>query len=67
MNDLLSRTFSRHNSANSYVDLKIDSMEYLEMEKKVTIDAQTNLALFFEQVGTIKNEIDKAKRVLYNL
>eukprot|EP00249_Psilotum_nudum_P018502 c26840_g1_i1 orf=646-1581(-) len=67
MNDLLSRTFTPGKGSSYYVDLKMEGMHNLEMEGMGAMDPHSNLAIFFEEVGEIKGEMEKVKQLLSKL
>ncbi|KAG0588299.1 hypothetical protein KC19_2G232100 [Ceratodon purpureus] len=63
MNDLLSRSFGRDGS--NYVDLKKDSRKGdVEMGEKVPGAPEVDMTQFFDEVGVIKNEMEKIKQLL---
>ncbi len=61
MNELLQKSFAK---GMSYVDLKKSNLPDVEMGG---IDAEKNLAHFFEEVGQIKGEMERVKELLMKL
>eukprot|EP00249_Psilotum_nudum_P018505 c26840_g2_i1 orf=3-320(-) len=67
MNDLLSKTFTPGKGSNYYVDLKLESMDNLELGDMAATDPNSNLAIFFEEVGGIKDEMEQVQQLLSKL
>lgn len=69
MNDLLSKTFSSKIKGGPYVDLKRDSrdLEASHETEMTGFDTAKNLAVFFEEVAVVKDEMDKLRSLLSTL
>ncbi len=65
MNELLQKSFAK---GMSYVDLKKSNLQDVEMGQEMgNVDAEKNLAHFFEEVEQIKGEMERVKELLVKL